>query len=64
MEDIREGACPLCRHDEVIEATHPNEAVASESPFVASVVPGIFSDAPKRFGAFSAYICAGCGFTQ
>ena len=65
MEDIRQGLCPICRHNRVIEARPSVKGDQGLAP-VAAAFPqgtGVF-DGLKEHGVLFAYICQRCGFTQ
>ena len=75
MEDIRKGVCPLCSHNEVIEApvfdlsplTGPLDGqVRWQGAFPAGLTysAGQSRQAVVVHGALSRYACRSCGFTQ
>ena len=67
--DIREGVCPLCGHEEIIEAIPRDlgdasaeyQAVTYEAVDFGSLVPVYHRVA---HGVLRMYVCRGCGFTQ
>jgi hypothetical protein len=72
MEDIRNGVCPLCRHNEIIEGV-PLELAgnAGSIPLAVARTPVRFlgldigPDNPRgRKGPLGVYTCRQCGFTQ
>jgi predicted nucleic-acid-binding Zn-ribbon protein len=67
MIDIRKGTCPACGNNRIIEANPPEFTSSVEVYFAATYDPkrNSFSRNPnKPRGAFLAYICKRCGFTQ
>jgi hypothetical protein len=79
MDDIRKGICPLCGHNEVLEApaVTSNPAVLSGPPVPVGVVPiappgflssfkRALSDNPSsgEAGRLMVYACRGCGYSQ
>jgi hypothetical protein len=59
MLDIREGRCPHCRHDEIIQSA-PVTWAGAPHPLLASAA--INSAQPQ--GALNLFICRRCGFAQ
>ena len=78
MEDMRTGTCPLCSHNEIIEARPRIHGVSGNyegvSPRVAMTNPSVgFIANFKRAlsgqdelpdGEWITYACRACGFTQ
>jgi len=67
--DIRDGSCPLCDHDEIIEAypyeqsPHGFEAMAVTHDRVTMMgMTGLDPKAPR--GRLRIYVCRRCGHTQ
>jgi hypothetical protein len=73
MEDIRKGVCPLCQHNEILEAE--TLALPAEGParvaiarlprpgFIAAFKQGLTGKRPGR-GALITFACRRCGFAQ
>jgi rubrerythrin len=69
MQDMREGNCPICDHDEVIEAVVRDllddsaeyKAVTYEAVNFGTIVP-IYQRVPH--GVLKMYVCRSCGYTQ
>jgi hypothetical protein len=78
MEDIRKGACPLCKHNEIVEAealefgdfnvaSPKGVAYAVTRPqemLGMTVAKGGAPSLPDVFGALVSYTCRRCGYTQ
>lgn len=67
MKDLRQGRCPLCSHDEVIESMAAEfigiaETAMSVTYEVSEVVLG--RDASQGRGALAMYVCRKCGYVQ
>jgi hypothetical protein len=63
MQDIREGICPLCSHNEVIAASASDfVGDAAVRPMAVTHEIGWFG--VKHIGVFDTYVCRRCGFTQ
>ena len=68
MRDIREGNCPLCDHDEIIEAV-PGEFADGHQEVVAAVAYdarwlGGGRNPRHPHGRLLLYVCRRCGFAQ
>jgi hypothetical protein len=71
MEDIRKGVCPLCKHNEILEAETlalPNEGPApvaiaklARPGFIAAFKQGLTGKRPGR-GLLLTFACRSCGF--
>lgn len=75
MEDIRKGRCPLCQHDEVVEAAvldlSPmtsafNGSIQGQGAFPAGITysAGESRQALVVHGGLLRYACRRCGYTQ
>ena len=70
MGDIREGRCPSCGHDEVIEAPLQQLVHYKARDTVAPIgvawheEEGMFGDSATPLNAIQMYVCRSCGFTQ
>jgi hypothetical protein len=73
MLDMRQGQCPLCQHDEIIEATlseFSGELDERERPLAIAhgtqhrFIVGERTDPEKAYGVLSQCICRRCGFVQ
>ncbi len=60
MPDIREGSCPQCRHNEIIQSAPVTFTEAGPKPLLASA--GVDPSRPP--GALNIFICRRCGFAQ
>jgi len=70
MGDIREGLCPSCGHDEVIEAPlqqlvhYKSGDTISPIGVVWQEDQGFFADDATPRNGIQMYVCRSCGFTQ
>lgn len=66
MHDIRDGSCPLCRHNEILEIKAQTSGYKGHlSAFAAHHQPsGGFFVSTTTEGAFLAFVCRKCGYTQ
>jgi predicted RNA-binding Zn-ribbon protein involved in translation (DUF1610 family) len=70
MGDIREGRCPSCGHDEVIEAPlrqlvhYKSRDTLAPIGVVWHEDRGFFADSATPLNAIHVYVCRSCGFTQ
>lgn len=65
MDDIRKGICPLCSHDQIIEAWPEDHTdMGGRGGMNLSVAERTTWTGPKLFGTLCAYVCRQCGFTQ
>jgi hypothetical protein len=73
MLDMRQGQCPLCQHDEIIEATlseFSGENDEHERPLAIAhgtrhqFIVGERTDPDRSYGVLSQCICRRCGFVQ
>lgn len=68
MRDIRSGNCPLCDHNEVVEADPPEyygndfERDMTVTADPRRVLPG--RNPLKGHGEFRVFFCRSCGFAQ
>ena len=67
MKDWRQGRCPLCAHDEVVESMAAEfigiaETAMSVTYEVSEVVLG--RDPAQGRGALAMYVCRKCGYVQ
>lgn len=65
MPDIREGCCPQCRHDEIIQAAPL--VFVEDAAVVLSVshdVNGLGADPRKPLGPLNLFVCRRCGYSQ
>jgi hypothetical protein len=67
MDDIRQGTCPVCMNNEVIESV-PTIFVGEppwEIPLaVTRLVTGRGPDPASPFGVLSLFTCRRCGYSQ
>lgn len=72
MTDLRNGTCPLCRHNEVVEGTPlefddtqiPNRLGVAHEPIPDGwIMKGRFHRSVV-FGELRTYTCRSCGYTQ
>jgi hypothetical protein len=68
MKDIRQGICPLCEHNQIIESK-PIDYVHGDLSYPAAVTydMGWFSERmkpSKPHGLLRRYVCQRCGFCQ
>jgi hypothetical protein len=66
MYDIRKGTCPLCGHNEIVQAA-PVEWAHGVGPVLlaASHERGLLGPKPQKpFGALNVFVCRRCGFAQ
>jgi hypothetical protein len=73
MNDMRQGNCALCGHDEVIEST-PKDFSGDDDGKIRPLavahgmkkvfLVGFREDADRPMGILSTYTCRKCGFTQ
>ena len=67
MKDIRKGSCPLCDHDEILEA-RPVDVVGGHVKETRAagtrgwVITGESSN--DHYGPLSVYVCRSCGYAQ
>ena len=67
MEDMRKGTCPVCNHNEILEAK-PVDVVGGHIKETKSagtrgwVITGDSTN--DYYGPLSVFVCRGCGFTQ
>lgn len=70
MEDMRKGTCPICSHNEILEAK-PVDVVGGhlvQDPKAAGtgtrgwVITGTSPN--DHYGPLSVYVCRRCGFAQ
>jgi hypothetical protein len=67
MKDIRTGFCPLCEHDEIIEATPPDFGDEAEHMAAVTYAPRKLMrgrDPRRPFGMLLLYVCRHCGYCQ
>jgi hypothetical protein len=64
MQDMRQGFCPLCGHNEVIEASATDFVGDAGPTRPMSVTHEIGWGGVKHIGVFDTYVCRRCGFTQ
>ena len=67
MDDIRQGVCPVCRHNEIVEAVpHPDvtESGGQRPLAVAYEQRSEIDDWRRPIGRQMIYFCRRCGFTQ
>jgi hypothetical protein len=74
MEDIRQGVCPLCRHDEILRSYPKGTGeLFVEAGCDASQPPGVIekqlragrsSDKVVKRGSLEIYVCRQCGYCQ
>jgi hypothetical protein len=74
MDDIRQGVCPLCRHNQIVEAeivisTAQGAARVGVVPihargFVASFKRALHGGPSHVAGQLVAYACRACGYAQ
>jgi hypothetical protein len=71
MDDIRKGTCPICHHNEIVEAipfefddtTIPNQLALAHEPRHGWLSKNSFS--PRdAYGLLKAYACRSCGLVQ
>jgi rubrerythrin len=69
MDDIRNGRCPLCEHNEIIAAI-PAEFGNNDYEVKAAItydarwaLPGR-NPRSRAYGALTTYTCRSCGFVQ
>jgi predicted nucleic-acid-binding Zn-ribbon protein len=68
--DIREGRCPVCGHNEVVEAEPLEFGARGTSDRMAVAYDGkdgVMGFQPRKdqpFGALRSYTCRSCGLTQ
>ncbi len=66
MDDVRQGTCPLCKHNEIIEA----ELQESDRDGLPSPLPVCWGAPPpgsnrwQPLGVLKAYVCRRCGRTE
>jgi hypothetical protein len=68
MTDMRKGRCPLCNHDEILEAK-PVDAVDGhlvQDPKAAGTRGWVISGPSPyhHYGPLAVYVCRGCGYAQ
>ena len=71
MDDIRKGICPLCQHNEIVEAvpyefdetTIPNQLALAHEPRTGWLNKNAFSPS-DAYGMLRVYACRSCGFAQ
>ncbi len=64
MHDIRQGTCPLCGHNEIIEGK-PYEDRQSSGIKLASGHEGLpWSSLARPWGVMRSFTCRSCGYTQ
>src|SRR5262245_1637062 len=71
MDDIRKGICPVCRHNEIVEAipfefdetTMPNQLALAHEPRQGWLAKNHFWPS-NAYGLLKAYACRSCGFVQ
>ena len=64
MHDIRNGTCPLCAHNRIIEAWPADHNDTGTSSVNLSVTESVSWRGTVTHGALIAYLCQRCGFTQ
>jgi len=63
MEDIRKGTCPLCRHNQIIEALAMD--LMGRAAYAAAITVTFRGDgAFASHGVIRRYVCQRCGFMQ
>jgi hypothetical protein len=62
MTDIREGSCPHCRHNQIIQSAPVTFVLRGDVPKPLSAAAGV--DPAQLPGALNIFICRRCGFTQ
>jgi predicted nucleic-acid-binding Zn-ribbon protein len=63
---IRDGICPRCQHDEIVQALPTELAPYNEQPLAASHEHSRWYNATvkQQYGIFNAFICRRCGYTE
>jgi hypothetical protein len=69
MKDIREGNCPLCDHNEIIEAvpaefSDAGEIVAAVTYDPRWLLQGLGRNSRRPRGVLVIYVCRACGYLQ
>jgi hypothetical protein len=68
MEDIRKGTCPLCRHNEIVEAgpTDLYGELPWQKPMVVTRGVGKHGKPIDQdgHGRLALFVCRQCGFSQ
>ena len=68
MEDIRDGVCPLCRHNEILKAVPQGPEVPLCVTLGYDDENVLIDRAPKKLGVpkgvLVVYTCRRCGFSQ
>lgn len=73
MDDIRKGICPLCGHNEILEAVPfefddtaiPNQLALAHEPRPSWLAKNAFAPGDSySYGMLRLYACRSCGFTQ
>jgi hypothetical protein len=66
MRDIRQGQCPLCQHDEIIQAAAADypEGAWKPTPLAVTYDRAQRDPVTAALGAYNVFVCRSCGFTQ
>ena len=66
MQDIREGTCPRCAHNEIIEAWPRTSLHLGSAPLAVGWDTSKWTgpDPTKFFGQLAAFVCRQCGKTE
>ncbi len=66
MNDIRQGTCPICGHNEIVEAKPRAETHHGRALLYIATKPSstFFAAATQEVGEVSSYSCRCCDFTQ
>jgi predicted nucleic-acid-binding Zn-ribbon protein len=61
---IRDGICPRCQHDEIVQAAASQRLGIGLEPLAVTHQRPDGSTAPALFGPFNIYVCRRCGYTE
>ena len=64
MEDIRKGICPLCRHNEIIQAAPVEGDYERANPLAVTHEKSWFRPLGRAIGPLNTFVCRRCGFAQ
>jgi hypothetical protein len=70
MNDMRKGTCPLCNHNEILEAKPADVVGGHQVRNTKKVPPGaqgwvlMGSNSNDHYGPLTVYVCRSCGFAQ
>ena len=62
MDDMRQGTCAVCRHNEIIESIPSEQSEGGDDFLFAVRYRKILS--VERWGTLHLYTCRRCGFAQ